>query len=86
LSRNLDGDSTCEAGVVSKTLGGQVAQGLHEITLMEEFAKMNEITDSIMLSLGFQARVSFRNLVDSLEGTMVWEYEPMACPKMIVQL
>jgi hypothetical protein len=33
-----------------------------------------------------QARVSDKSLVDSLEGTVVWEYDLMACPQTIVQL
>lgn len=90
LSRNLDDRSNCEAAMISfpngKTLGRQVAQGVYEITLREEFAKMNELTGSIMLSSGVQAPVSDKNLVDSLEGTVVWEYDLMACPQMIVQL
>jgi hypothetical protein len=27
-----------------------------------------------------------KSLVDSLEGTVVWEYDSMACPQTIVQL
>jgi hypothetical protein len=37
------------------------------------------------LSLGIQALVSDKSLVDSLEGTVVWEYDLMTCPQMIVQ-
>jgi hypothetical protein len=55
----LDEGSNCKAGVISlpngKTLGGQAAQGLYEITLQEEFAKMNELTGSAMVSSGVQA-------------------------------
>jgi hypothetical protein len=58
-----------------KTIGGQAAQGLYKITLWEEVAKMNKPTGSIMLSSGIQARVSVKSLFDSLEGTVVWEYE-----------
>jgi hypothetical protein len=47
---------------------------------------MNKLTGSIMLSSGVQARVSDKSLVDSLEGTVVWEYDSMACPQIIVQL
>jgi hypothetical protein len=36
----------CEGGIINftngKTLGGQGAQGLYEITLREEFAKVNK--------------------------------------------
>jgi hypothetical protein len=66
--------------------GGKADQGLYEITFREEFAKMNELTRSITLSSGVRARVSDKSLVDSLEGTIVWEYDSMACPQMIVQL
>jgi hypothetical protein len=87
FSGNLDDGSNCEAGTISfpneKTLGGQAAQRLYEITLREEFAKMNKLTGSITLSLGVQARISDTSLVDSLEGTVVWEYDSMACPQMI---
>jgi hypothetical protein len=79
-----------EAGTIcfsnGKTLGCQSALGLYEITLREEFAKMNELTVGITLSSGVQARLSDKSLVDSLEGIIVWEYDSMACPQMIVQL
>ncbi len=67
-------------------MGGQAAQGLFKITLRDEFARLNELTASRMLSSGVQARVSDKSLMDSLEGTVVWEYNSMACPQMIVQL
>jgi hypothetical protein len=63
-----------------------VAQGLYEITLCEEFAKINELNGGITLSSGIQARVSDKSLTDSVEVTVVWEYDSMACPQIIVQL
>jgi hypothetical protein len=90
LSGTMDDDSNCEAGIISfpneKAMSGQVAQGLSEITLKEEFARLNELTGSITLSSGLKARVSNKSLVDSLEGTVVWEYDLMACPQTIVQM
>jgi hypothetical protein len=90
LSGNLDGGSNREAGTISfpngKTLCGQTAKGLNEITLREELDKMNELTSSIMLSSSVQARVSKKSLVDSLEGTEMLEYDSMACPQMRIQL
>jgi hypothetical protein len=48
LSGNLDSTSNCKAGVISfpneQTMGSQTLQGLYEITLREEFAKMNGLT------------------------------------------
>jgi hypothetical protein len=45
ISGAIDDDSNCELGIISfpngKTMSGQVAQGLYEITLREEFARMN---------------------------------------------
>jgi hypothetical protein len=67
-------------------LTGQTAQGLYEITLREEFTRLNELTGSITLTSGVEARMSDKNLVDSLEEMVVWEYNSMACPQMIVQL
>ncbi len=53
-----------------KTTGGQAAQGWYEIRLREEFAKMNELTGTLALSSGVQARVSDKSLVESLEDTV----------------
>jgi hypothetical protein len=69
-----------------RVLNGQVAQGLYEITLREEFARLNELTGSLTLTLGVQAAAGDKSIVDSLEGTVVWEYDAMACPQMIVKL
>jgi hypothetical protein len=46
---------------------------------------MNELTRTITLSSGVQARVSENILVDSLEGTIAWEYDPIASPLMIME-
>jgi hypothetical protein len=71
----MDDDSNCEAGIISfpngKPLSGQTAQGLYKITLREEFTRLNELTGSITLSSGVQARISDKSLVDSLEETVV---------------
>ncbi len=51
LARGLDDKSNCEGWIISflngQTLGGQAAQGLYEITLREEFARLNELTGSL---------------------------------------
>jgi hypothetical protein len=80
----------CEIGIVTfpdgKMLNGQAAQGLYEITLREEFASLNELTGSLTLTSGVQATAGDKSIVDSLEGTVVWEYDSMACPQTIVRL
>ncbi len=90
LSGKLDDKSNCEVGVISfpngQTLGGQAAQGLYEITLREEYARLNELTGSLTLAYGVQAMVGDKSIVDSLEGTVVWEFDSMACPQTIVRL
>jgi hypothetical protein len=77
LSGAMDDNSNYEAGIISfpnrKTLSGQAAQGLYEITLREEFARLNELTGSLTLSSRVQVHVSDKGMVDSLEGTVVWE-------------
>jgi hypothetical protein len=67
-------------------LNRQVAQGLYEITLREEFARLNELTGSLTLTSGVQVAAGDKSIVDSLEGTVVWEYDSMACPQTIVRL
>jgi hypothetical protein len=90
LSGGLDDESRCEVGTVTlpdgRVLSGQVAQGLYKITLREEFARLNELTGSLTLTSGVQAAAGDKSLVNSLEGTVVWEYDAMACPQTIVKL
>jgi hypothetical protein len=54
LSRNMVDDRNCKVGIIQfpdeKTLGGQIAQTIYEITFKEEFAKMNKHTSTITLS------------------------------------
>jgi hypothetical protein len=90
LAGGLDDDSRCEVGIVTlpdgKVLDSQAAQGLYEITLREEFARLNELTGSLTLTSGVQAAAGDKSIEDSLEGTVVWEYDYMACPQTIVRL
>jgi hypothetical protein len=90
LAGGLDDDSRCEVGIVTfpdgKALSGQAAQGLYEIMLREEFARLNELTGSLTLASGVQAAARDKSIVDSLERTVVWEYDSMACPQTIVRL
>jgi hypothetical protein len=83
LAGGLDDESRCEIGIVTfpdgKTLNSQAAQGLYEITLREEFARLNELTGSLTLTSGVQATAGDKSIVDSLEGTVGWEYDSMAC-------
>jgi hypothetical protein len=40
----------------------------------------------LTLTSGVQAAAGDKSIVDSLEGTVVWEYDSMACPQTIVRL
>jgi hypothetical protein len=90
LAGGLEDQGRCEVGIVTfpdgKALNGQAAQGLYEITLREEFARLNELMGSLTLTLGVQAATGDKSILDSLEGTVVWEYDSMACPQTIVRL
>ncbi len=90
LAGGLDDESRCEFGIITfpdgKTLNGQAAQGLYEITLREEFARLNELMGSLTLTSGVQAAAGDKSIVYSLEGTVVWKYDSMACPQTIVRL
>jgi hypothetical protein len=90
LSGGLDDENSCEVGMVTlrdgKVLSGLASQGLYEITLREEFSRMNKLTGSLTLTSGVQASAADRSISDSLEGTVVWEYDPMECPQTIVKL
>ncbi len=90
LSGGLDDESRCEVGMATlpngKVLNGLASQGLYEITLREEFTRLNELTGSLTLTFGVQARASDKSIVDSLERTIVWEYDSMDCRQTIVRL
>ncbi len=90
LASGLDDKSRCEVGIVTlpdgKALDGQAAQGLYEITLREEYVRLNDLTGSLTLTSGVQAAAGDKSIVDSLEGTVVWEYDPRACPQTIIRL
>jgi hypothetical protein len=65
LSGNFDGGNS-EAGKISfpnGTLGGQALPGLNEISLREEFAKMNEIRGSIIIPQKFKPGSQTRRLL-----------------------
>jgi hypothetical protein len=62
----------------------RLLQGLYEITLREEYARLNQLTGSLTLASGIQAMAWDKSIVDSLEGTVVWEYDSMACPQTLI--
>jgi hypothetical protein len=84
LSGGLDDGSNCEAGIISfpngKTIGGQAAQGLYEITLREEFARLNELTGSLTLTSGVQEMAGDKRMV---EGVRLYGLSPDNSPTVL---
>ncbi len=80
LAGGIDDKSDCEVGIINlpngQALGGKAAQGLYEITLREEFVRLNELTGSLTLTSGVQAAAGDKSIVDRLEGTVVWDSTP----------
>jgi hypothetical protein len=64
----------------------QAAQTVLEITLTEEFAKINELTGKIRLPGDLVARAADKSIRDSIMGTMVWQYKSTTCPQGLTQL
>jgi hypothetical protein len=47
---------------------------------------MNELTGTISFSSGIQTRAPDKSIVDSFEGTFIWEYDLLASSQTVVQL
>ncbi len=90
ITGSLDDSHTCQVGVVDyggKVLGDQTAQAIFEVTIREEWARVNDVTGMItMASSGIIAPVKDQTVMDSAEGTYVWQHTEQACPDSIVQL
>jgi hypothetical protein len=89
MAGDLDDGHHCQTGSVSignKVLEYQATQTILEVTLMEEFAKVNDVHGSIRLRGGIQAKVADQAISDSLVGTIVWRHRPTSCPGGLIQL
>jgi hypothetical protein len=64
----------------------QSPQTVIELTLLEEFAKINELTGKIRLPGDLVARAANKSIRDSIMGTMVWQYKSTTCPQGLAQL
>jgi hypothetical protein len=69
-----------------KTICGQAAEGLYKIILKEEFARMNELMELSPFPKDYKLEFQIGALWIALRALKVWEYNPMACLQMIVQL
>ncbi len=66
-----------------RKIGGQA---IYEITVLEEYAKLNDLTSTITLASGISAKVADLSLSDSVEGTYVWTHLEEECSRTQVQL
>jgi hypothetical protein len=64
----------------------QSTQSILEILLMEEFAKINDMSGMIKLPGNIQAKAADQGVMDSLLGTMVWTHKQASCPQGLTQL
>jgi hypothetical protein len=90
LHSDLTDGSYCETGVLElpggRKIRGQATQAVHKITVLEEYAKLNDLTGTITVASGLTAKVADLSLTDSVEGTYVWTHLEEECPRTLVQL
>jgi hypothetical protein len=76
-----------EAGATSgRKIRGQATQAIYEITVLEEYAKLNALTGTITVALGISAKVGDLSLADPVIGTYVWTHQEEECLRTLVQL
>jgi hypothetical protein len=89
LVGGLDEYGNCRVGVFhldGMRLEGQMVTANYEIYVRQEWARANDLTGSIKLSEYLMGTTADRALVDSGEGTYVWEHSKDACPDTLVSL
>ncbi len=87
LVGGLDNYGNCKVGVFDfngVTLENQMASAMYEIFVRQEWARVNDLTGTIKLSEYMMGTTTDRALVDSGEGTYVWEHSKDACPDTLV--
>ncbi len=67
-------------------LKSQTASAMYEIYVRQEWARANDLMGTIKLSEYLMGTTTDRTLVDSGEGTYVWDYSQDACPDTLVSL
>jgi len=89
LVGGLDNHGNCEVGLYEVNgvpLRNQMATVMYEIYVRQEWARANDLTDTIKLSEYLMGTTTDQTLVDSGEGTYVWDYSQDACPDTLVSL
>jgi hypothetical protein len=89
LVGGLDNDGNCEVGLYEVNgvpLRNQMATAMNEIYVRQEWVRANDLTGTIKLSEYLMGTTTDRTLVDSGEGTYVWDHSQDACPDTLVSL
>ncbi len=85
----LDNDGNCEVGLYEVNrvpLRNQMARAMCEIYIRQEWARANDFTGTIKLLEYMMGTTTDRTIVDSGEGTYIWDYSQDACPDTLVNL
>ncbi len=89
LVGSLDNYGNCEVGLFEfngVTLKNQMATAMYEIYVHQEWARANDLTGTIKLSEYLMGTTTDWTLVDSGEGTYLWDHSKDACPDTLVSL
>ncbi len=70
----------------SRKIGGQATQAVFKITVLDEYAKVNDLMGIIAITSGVTAKVDNLSLTDTVEGTYLWSHSEEECPRTLVQL
>ncbi len=79
----MDNNGNCEVGLYEVNgvpLRNQMATAIYEIYVRQEWARAKDLTGTIKLSEYLMGTTTDRTLVDSGEGTYVWNNSQDACP------
>ncbi len=82
LVGGLDNNGNCEVGLYEVNgvpLKCQMAMAMYEIYVRQEWARANDLTGTIKLWEYLMGTTTDRTLVDSGEGTYIWDYSQDAC-------
>ncbi len=54
---------------------------MYEIMVLEEYAKLNDLTGTLTMASGITAKAANLSLTDSVDETYVWTHLEKECPK-----
>ena len=86
---SLDLGHNCQVGTHTHgeaVLDRQVTQTVWEVSVRQEWARVNEVSGLIITTSGLIAPVTDKSMMDTADGTYVWDYSQEDCPDSIVQL